>query len=232
MIDSKFTSELHSKYNIEFKNYSLLETAMTHSSYANEHQELNLDDYERLEFLGDAVLELTISEYLFKQFPNIPEGNLTRLRSNIVCTASFSKFAREIGIDQYIQLGKGEEKQGARNRDTLLEDVFEAFNGALYLDQGLDKVIDLLNKVVFPKIQAGAFSDQSDNKTLLQEQLQKDGAVSIEYRVLSETGHDHRKEFSVGLVVNGQMLAQGTGTNKKNAEESAAKTALEHLKKK
>ncbi|MGR3741667.1 ribonuclease III [Companilactobacillus sp. DQM5] len=229
MIDPEFTSRLHSEYNIEFKNHNLLETALTHSSYANEHQELNIDDYERLEFLGDAVLELTISEFLFKSFPDIAEGNLTRLRSAIVCTASFSRFSREVGIDKYIQLGKGEEKQGARNRDSLLEDVFEAFNGALYLDQGQAKVVEFLEKVVFPKIEAGEFSDKSDNKTLLQEKLQKDGSVDIEYRVISETGHEHEKKFSIGLVVNGKMIAQSEGNSKKSAEESAAKIALNKL---
>lgn len=229
MIDSKFTSELHDKYNIEFKNHELLETAMTHSSYVNEHQELSLNDYERLEFLGDAVLEITISEFLFKNFPNMPEGNLTRLRSAIVCTASFSKFSRSIGIDKYIQIGKGEERQGARQRDSLLEDVFEAFNGALYLDQGQEKVVEFLSKVVFPRIEAGEFSDRSDHKTLLQEKLQKDGSVDIEYRVISETGDEHDKEFTIALVVNNKTISTGVGGSKKRAEESAAKLALEQM---
>ncbi|GKQ42576.1 ribonuclease 3 [Companilactobacillus sp. RD055328] len=229
MIDSKFTSELHKKYNIEFQNHNLLETALTHSSYANEHQELKLEDYERLEFLGDAVLEISISEYLFKHFPEMPEGNLTRLRSAIVCTASFSKFSRIVGIDKYIQIGKGEERQGARQRDSLLEDVFEAFNGALYLDQGMEKVIEFLNMIVFPRIDAGEFSDRSDNKTLLQEKLQESGSVEIEYRVISETGNEHEKKFEIALVVNNKIVSTGTGTSKKKAEEHAAKQALNQM---
>lgn len=229
MLNPEFISKLSKEYNIEFKNNELLETALTHSSYANEHKELNIDDYERLEFLGDAVLELNVSEYLFKKFPNIPEGNLTRLRSSIVCTASFSRFSREMGIDKYIQIGKGEEKQGARQRDTLLEDVFEAFNGALYLDQGQEKVVEFLSGMIFPKIEAGEFSDRSDFKTRLQEELQKRGNVEIEYRVISEEGPAHDKEFEIELFVNNEKITSGNGNSKKHAEEDAAKNALERL---
>ena len=229
MIDRSLDILLKEKYDIEFKNRKLLESALSHSSYVHEHPKDNIEDYERLEFLGDAVLELSISEYLFKKYPDMPEGELTRLRADIVRTKSFAQFNRDIGLDQYIQLGKGEEKNGARNRDTLLEDTFEAFNGALYLDQGKDKVVELLNKVVFPKIDEGDFSANMDYKTKLQEVLQQNGSVSIEYEVEPGQSPDYGNEFKIDLKINGKKLSDGRGTNKKVAEQQAAKKALDQL---
>ena len=140
MVSTKFLKKLKDEYNVEFNNEKLLEEAFTHSSYSNEHPDAGIRDYEKLEFLGDAVLELAVSNYLYRHYPKLNEGELTRLRSNIVRTEGFSEFAIECGFQKEIHLGNGEEKAGARSRKTLLEDVFEAFNGALYLDQGMPAV--------------------------------------------------------------------------------------------
>ncbi|WP_099974897.1 ribonuclease III [Lactobacillus terrae] len=229
MLDQKFIDFIHREYGVIFNNISLLEQAMTHSSYSNEHRELGIGDYERLEFLGDAVLEINISKYLFDHFPELPEGKLTRLRSDIVRTDSLARFSRIVGIDKYLQVGRGEEKNGARQRNTLLEDIFEAFNGALYLDQGNEAVINFLSQVVFPHIESGEFSENTDFKTKLQEKLQENGEIDIEYNILDEVGPDHDKKFVIELVVDGKSLSKGTGYSKKHAEQMAAKAALEQL---
>lgn len=232
MVEQELIDILKNKYDITFKNQDLLEEALTHSSYANEHREMGVKDYERLEFLGDAVMEINVSDYIFRNYPDLPEGQLTRLRSSIVCTASFSQFDREVGLQKFIRLGNGEEKDGARERDTLLEDVFESFNGALYLDQGNDKVVEFLKKVVYPHIDSGEFTDDNDYKTELQEELQKNGDVNIDYEVLKEEGSDEDTEFTVQLVVNNHKLAIGSGHSKKSADQEAAKKQLDIMKKK
>lgn len=229
MVASEFVSELRNRYGIEFHDLTILDEAFTHSSYVNEHQELGLKDNERLEFLGDAVLELTVSDYLYRQYPDLPEGKLTRMRAAIVQTKSFSAFSKEAHFDQYIRLGKGEENAGARKRKTLLEDLFEAFNGALYLDQGREAVIDFVSKVIFPKIAAGQFDANMDHKTALQEFLQQDGEVNIEYQLISETGPAHARQFAVDVEAEGKVLGSGVGKNKKAAEQAAAQAALEQL---
>lgn len=222
----ELANELRLNYGIEFHDLSLLDEAFTHSSYVNEHRELKLKDNERLEFLGDAVLELTVSEHLYKRFPEFPEGKLTRLRASIVCTKGFSGFSREAHFDQHIRLGKGEEMMGARNRDTLLEDLFEAFNGALYLDQGKAAVVSFLEQLVFPKIDVGAFNQFTDYKTALQERLQVHGDVVIMYKTLAEDGPAHQRVFHVNVSADGKILGEGQGPSKKRAEQAAAKIAL------
>ncbi|KRN29633.1 rnc protein [Lactobacillus selangorensis] len=228
-MDAGLINELRDQYGIVFNDIALLDEAFTHSSYKNEHKELALKDNERLEFLGDAVLELTVSEYLYKKYPQLPEGKLTRLRAAIVQTKSFSSFSKEAHFDQYIRLGKGEEQAGARKRLTLLEDLFEAFNGALYLDQGKDAVVRFITQVIFPKIDAGDFSYALDHKTNLQEYLQRNGEVAIEYHVLSENGPDTAHRFKVDVEADGKVLGTGTGKNKKAAEQMAAAEALASL---
>lgn len=230
ILDAALVSELRARYGIEFQNLALLDEAFTHSSYVNEHRELGLRDNERLEFLGDAVMEITVSEYLYKKYPDWPEGKLTRLRAAIVCTKSFSNFAKEAHFDRYIRLGKGEEKNGARARATLLEDLFEAFNGALFLDQGRGAVVKFIEQIVFPKIEAGEFSDQTDYKTNLQEFLQHAGEVEIEYKLLAEVGPSHARQFEVDVMMGDRVLGSGVGRNKKAAEQAAAKAALAKLK--
>ena len=227
MVSTKFIQQLKTKYKIKFDNPKLLKEAFTHSSYANEHPDAKVRDYEKLEFLGDAVLELAISDYLYRNFPQLNEGELTRMRSNIVDTEGFADFAQKFGFPAEINLGHGEEKAGARSRKTLLEDVFEAFNGALFLDQGMKAVEHFLSLTVFPLIAAGKFDASRDYKTDLQELLQQDGPVKIEYEVLKEEQTPSR--FTVQLVVNGQALSQGKGHNKKAAEQEAAKVALNKL---
>ncbi len=226
MVSVAFKQNLKKKYGIKFNNEKLLEDAFTHSSYANEHP--GRKDYEKLEFLGDAVLELAVSDYLYRHFPRLNEGELTRMRSNIVRTEGFSEFAVECGFPEEINLGKGEEKAGARKRKTLLEDVFEAFNGALFLDQGMPAVQHFLHLTVYPLIAEGDFNASRDYKTELQERLQVNGPVKIEYQVISED--ESKPSFKVQLLVNGEKVSEGQGRNKKAAEQQAAQAALDKNK--
>lgn len=226
MVSVAFKQNLKKKYGIKFNNEKLLEDAFTHSSYANEHP--GRKDYEKLEFLGDAVLELAVSDYLYRHFPRLNEGELTRMRSNIVRTEGFSEFAIECGFPEEINLGKGKEKAGARKRKTLLEDVFEAFNGALFLDQGMPAVQHFLHLTVYPLIAEGDFNASRDYKTELQERLQVNGPVKIEYQVISED--ESKPSFKVQLLVNGEKVSEGQGRNKKAAEQQAAQAALDKNK--
>lgn len=226
-MDNQLTKELKENYNIVFHDLNLLEQAFTHSSYVNEHRNLQLSDNERLEFLGDAVLELMVSQYLFRLYPHLPEG--TKTRAAIVREDSLSKFAKECHFDQYVLLGKGEENSGGRTRPALLCDLFEAFLGALYLDQGFDTTHAFIEKVIFPKVKAGAFSHEMDHKTKLQEVLQKSGDVSIEYRLINEEGPAHERVFWIEVYVDDQLIGTGQGKSKKLAEQAAAENALAAL---
>lgn len=228
-MDNQFTKKLQEDYQVVFRDITLLEQAFTHSSYVNEHRNLSLSDNERLEFLGDAVLELLVSKYLYNRFPDIPEGKLTKLRAAIVREDSLSKFAKECHFDRYIQLGKGEEHSGGRNRPSLLCDLFESFLGALYLDQGLESVSAFLGRVIFPKVEEGAFSHEMDHKTKLQEVLQKAGDVDIDYHLIKEEGPAHDREFWSEVLLDGQRIGEGHGKSKKISEQNAAANALETL---
>lgn len=221
---------LHDNFQIDIKNYALFDEAFTHASYVNEHPKENLKYYERIEFLGDAVMQLCVSEYLFKRYPNLPEGKLSRLRAAMVCEDSFSKFAKECHFDEYIRLGKGEEKANARNRPSLLCDIFEAFIGALYLDQGKEMVVSFISKVIFPKLDMGWFDHFLDHKTELQELLQQDGDCEIEYQVLAAKGPDNAKQYYVAVLANQKELGRGMGHTKKAAEQAAANQALKELR--
>lgn len=174
---------LKNHFAIEFADKKLLETAFTHTSYANEHRLLKISHNERLEFLGDAVLQLLISEYLYKKYPKKPEGDLSKLRAMIVREESLAGFARDCQFDQFIKLGKGEEKSGGRNRDTILGDAFEAFLGALLLDKDVAKVKEFIYQVMIPKVEAGEFEMITDYKTHLQELLQVNGDVAIRFQI-------------------------------------------------
>ncbi|RDE28088.1 ribonuclease III [Parageobacillus thermoglucosidasius] len=222
--------ELQKKIGIFFTNEKLLIQAFTHSSYVNEHRKRPHEDNERLEFLGDAVLELTVSQYLFKKFPHMSEGELTKLRAAIVCEPSLVKFANALSFGELVLLGKGEELTGGRTRPALLADVFEAFIGALYLDQGMDAVMQFLGQTIFPKIDEGAFSHVMDFKSQLQELVQRDGIGVLEYSILEEKGPAHNKEFVSRVSLNGQELGIGVGKSKKEAEQHAAQMALQKLK--
>ncbi|MCD7033811.1 ribonuclease III [Metabacillus sp. GX 13764] len=211
---------------IHFQNEKLLHQAFTHSSYVNEHRKKPYEDNERLEFLGDAVLELTVSQYLYAKYPTMSEGDLTKLRAAIVCEPSLVSFANELSFGNYILLGKGEEMTGGRARPALLADVFEAFIGALYLDQGLQPVVSFLEKAVFPKINEGAFSHVMDFKSQLQELVQRDGKGPLEYKILQEKGPAHSREFVATVSLHGSILGTGVGRSKKEAEQHAAQEAL------
>nr|WP_235179190.1 MULTISPECIES: ribonuclease III [Bacillaceae] len=213
-----------------FNDEKLLKQAFTHSSYVNEHRRKPYEDNERLEFLGDAVLELTVSKYLFNKYPMMSEGELTKLRAAIVCEPSLVSFANDISFGKLILLGKGEEMTGGRQRPALLADVFEAFIGALYLDQGLEKVVQFLEQVVFPKINEGAFSHVMDYKSQLQELVQRDGIGVLEYQIMHEKGPAHNREFVSKVSLNNEELGIGSGKSKKEAEQRAAQIALSTLR--
>ncbi|WP_237026391.1 ribonuclease III [Lactobacillus sp. S2-2] len=228
-MDKQFKILLKNRFDIEFNDESLLDEAFTQGSYVNEHPNQNLKFYERLEFLGDAVYQLVVSDYIFERYPNLPQGRLTRLRAAMVNEHSFSQFARECQFENYIRLGKGEEKANARHRDSLLCDIFESFIGAVYLDQGMEKVVNFCNIVIFPKIDDGWFDEFFDHKTELQELVQKDGPVKIEYLLNEEKGPENNREFEVSLMVDNKELGVGFGHSKKEAEQKAAQKAIKEI---
>lgn len=218
------------KINIVFKNEQLLTQALTHTSYVNEHRNRKQKDNERLEFLGDAVLELAVSQYLFRNYPELKEGELTKIRANIVCEPSLEQFAKKIALNEYLLLGKGEENNGGRLKPSILSDAFEALIGAIYLDQGLEKVSSFLDQVIFANFDASAFSHVMDYKTALQELVQKKGEV-VTYEIVKEIGPAHSKEFVSHAIVDGEIVGIGKGKSKKDAEQRAAKEALNQYEK-
>lgn len=228
-VDKKF-KEFQQTIGITFQQEKILRQAFTHSSYVNEHRGNRFDDNERLEFLGDAVLELTISQYLFKNYPEMSEGEMTKLRAAIVCEPSLVRFANDLSFGKLVLLGKGEEMTGGRERPALLADAFEAFVGALYLDQGIDQVIFFFDKHIYPRISEGAFSHVMDFKSLLQEEVQRDRNGTIEYEIVEEKGPAHNREFIARVCLNGEAYAYGSGKSKKDAEQMAAEKALTKLK--
>lgn len=209
------------------KNPKLFEEAFTHRSYLNEAKQ-RISSNERLEFLGDSILSFAVSNYLYAKYPEFDEGTLTNLRSLMVNTKSLSETAKDLSMGQFLKLSKGEEESKGRENATLLENSFEAYIGALFLDGGLLSVTKFLEKVLFPKIQnlvdKKAFKDP---KSLLQEKIQAGKQNSPVYKVLEEAGPAHAKIFKVGVYVGGKKIGEGTGKSKQIAEESAAKTALE-----
>ncbi|MDR0297868.1 MAG: ribonuclease III [Streptococcaceae bacterium] len=217
---------LKRNYALEFQDLSLLMTAFTHSSYQNEMRLPKTANNERLEFLGDAALEVVISKYLFEAYPEMPEGELSKLRSQIVRSESLAEFSRRCGFDAFLLLGNGEEKSGGRNRDTNLENLFEAFLGAVLMDRGMAAVETFLARVVLPTIEARTFEAVTDYKTALQEVLQAKGDTEIVYRVVDEVGPAHDKLFVVEVVENESVLGRGEGKSKKAAEQQAAQDAF------
>ncbi|MEF2965262.1 ribonuclease III [Paenibacillus sp. M1] len=222
--------QLQQKLQLAFQNKQLLKQAFTHASYVNEHRFSQHEDNERLEFLGDAVLELTVSEHLYRIFPDRPEGELTKLRAAIVCEPSLVKFAENLEFGKYVLLGKGEELTGGRTRPALLADVFESFVGALYLDQGLEAVTAFLHRHVFSQISLDGKLQTTDYKTELQELTQHHNMGALEYRIIEERGPAHEREFVSEVFMDGRGLGRGTGRSKKEAEQQAAAVALERLK--
>jgi ribonuclease-3 len=222
--------QLQHKLQITFNDEKLLRQAFTHSSYVNEHRKNVFQDNERLEFLGDAVLELGISQYLYRNNPEMAEGEMTKLRASIVCEPSLVHFANDLQFGELILLGKGEEMTGGRNRPALLADVFEAFIGSLYLDQGFDVVLGFLEHYVYPKITEGAFSHAMDYKSQLQEFVQSNRSGNIEYLIVEEKGPAHNKEFVAQVIIQNKIAGIGYGRTKKESEQRAAKKALDQYK--
>lgn len=204
-----------------FTDKALLRQAMTHSSYANEHRAQKMKDNERLEFLGDAVLEVISSEFLFGEYPDMPEGDLTKLRASIVCEPTLALCAREIQLGDYLMLGKGEERTGGRGRDSIVSDAMEALIGAIYLDGGFANAKEFVNRFIMTDIEHKKLF--YDSKTILQEIVQRDHkGAEITYRLVSEEGPDHNKKFVVDLLIGGCLEGQGQGRTKKAAEQEAA----------
>ena len=225
-------AELALAHNIHYHDVSLLEEALTQANYINEHPNYTGRDYQRLEFLGDAVMQQSTAVYLFKRYPDWDEGRLTELRISMVQTRAFAALSRELHLDQYVQLGRGEELSGARNRDSLLEDLWEAFIGALYLDQGQEVVMNFLSEIMFTKIDEGFYDQFVDYKSKLQEHLQRHGSVKIAYTKLSERPVENNEQiFTVEVSVNEQALATGEGKSTKEAEKAAARAAYQTLTK-
>lgn len=216
---------IEEKLQLSFEDDKILIQAFTHSSYANENKLSALEHNERLEFLGDAVVEVVISDYLFHNFLQWPEGKLTRLRAQLVCEQMLSTLAKDCGFDKLVLLGKGEENSGGRNRPALLCDVFEAFVGALYLLKGIEVARAFVLSQIIPKIQEQQETLFMDYKTLLQEELQKNGNVSIRYDIIREEGLAHDKIFESTVSLNGKVIGQGIGKNKKEAQQQAARNA-------
>lgn len=222
-------SELEKNICYEFKNKSLLKQAMSHSSFINEMKRSGMESYERLEYLGDAVLELISSEFLFHEYPDISEGRLTKLRASIVCEFTLSSVARMLHFGDYVLLSKGEAMTGGRNRDSILCDLFESVLGAIYLDGGMEPAKRYVTTFLLTDIEHKSLF--YDAKTTLQEMVQKDGKGVVTYKQISESGPDHNKCFVMDVLVDGVRLAQGSGSSKKNAQQMAAYEAILKLKK-
>ncbi|HDG2797815.1 TPA: ribonuclease III [Staphylococcus aureus] len=213
-----------------YQNIDLYQQAFSHSSFINDFNMNRLDHNERLEFLGDAVLELTVSRYLFDKHPNLPEGNLTKMRATIVCEPSLVIFANKIGLNEMILLGKGEEKTGGRTRPSLISDAFEAFIGALYLDQGLDIVWKFAEKVIFPHVEQNELLGVVDFKTQFQEYVHQQNKGDVTYNLIKEEGPARHRLFTSEVILQGEAIAEGKGKTKKESEQRAAESAYKQLK--
>ena len=225
---SKDILALQERIGYRFCDESLLVRALTHSSYANEHGVGRIASNERLEFLGDSVLSLTVCDYLYNTYPELPEGQLTVLRKNLVCQRALAEYATRIGLGAYLLLGRGEERDG-RDKPKILEDAFEALLGAWYLDSGsLSRVRDFVLPFVKEELQklSNAVLPLEDYKTLLQQYVQQMPGEELRYETIKETGPDNAKTFTVRVLINSNDFGTGTGSSKKEAEQRAAAEAL------
>lgn len=212
----------------EFNNKELIITALTHSSYANENRKDKVKYNERLEFLGDSVLGMVTAKHLFSHFPDMPEGQMSKMRAELVCEQSLETVAKELHIGDYLRLGKGEELSGGRERKSILADAVESVIAALYLDSGLELAESFINKYILSKIETGSYVIK-DYKTLLQELVQKKSGQIIKYELIGESGPDHNKIFTSAMFLNDKLMGEGSGKSKKEAEQMAAKKAMEVL---
>lgn len=211
-----------------FQNRDLLKQALTHSSFTNEQKIMKKKNYERLEFLGDAVLELVSSEFLFLEHQDVPEGELTKLRASMVCEPSLAFCARDLELGKFIRLGKGEEGTGGRERDSITSDVMEAVIGAIYLDGGMEPARTFINRFVLSDLEDKQLF--YDSKSTLQEIVQGKLKKDFRYELLEESGPEHNKTFRVSVLVEEERLGEGTGRTKKAAEQQAAYKALLRLR--
>ena len=217
--------KLQEYFHLDFDNKQLLKTALTHSSYANEH---NCESNERLEFIGDAVLDIMMGKYLYDKFPRFNEGNLTKTRAKNVCESALVEYAKVCELNKYLLLGKGEEKSNGRNRTALQADAFEALIGAVYMDKGLGECYKIFDKVVIPTVEEDREDNFVDYKSYLQELVQSDKR-SLEYRIIDELGPSHSKTFVTRVYMDEILMGEGEGKTKKEAEQNAAEMALKKL---
>lgn len=223
----KFAARLNERLNLSFSNLSLLTAALTHSSYVNEHRG-DAEDNERLEYLGDAALDLVVGEWAYVHFPKAGEGNLTKIRAHLVRNENLAKFAQAIGLGEALRFGRGEKLSGGNRRERVLGSAFEALLGAIYLDAGLEKVKDFLLPFIAPSLET-ILDEIDDPKSQLQELAQAEKMGTLVYRVVGAEGPDHARIYSVQAEINGKIIGRGSGTSKANAEREAAKNALENL---
>lgn len=221
-------AELEERIGYVFCNKELLKQAVTHTSYTNEQKINKQKHYERLEFLGDAVLELLASRFLFEQYPDKPEGQLTKMRASMVCEPALAFCAKDLELGQFLRLGKGEEGSGGRERNSIVADVMEAIIGAIYLDGGLEKADEYVHRVLFSDLENKQLF--FDSKSNLQEYIQAQHESDFAYELLDEIGPEHDKLFIVGVMLGGTLLGKGSGKTKKAAEQQAAYEALLKLR--
>ena len=220
--------DLEAAIGYRFQNISLLQNALTHSSYANERWHNSLLSNERLEFLGDSILGMLVAEYLYRNFPDRPEGELTRMRADMVCEKTLAAAANRIGLGGHLLLGHGEEQCGGRNRDSILADAVESVIAACFLDGGLDAALQFVQKFIFVEVPVTKLHNV-DYKTQLQELVQQKKNQVLSYVLVGESGPDHDKQFIVEVSLNGTMVGKGSGRSKKRAEQDAARVAIEKL---
>ena len=221
---------LEQKLNYTFRDRQLLSEALNHSSYANEHRNAHIRSNERLEFLGDSVLGFVTAEFLFLQHPDLPEGDLTRIRAALVCEQSLHEVAQKLELGKYLKLGKGEEAGGGRTRTSILADATEAVFAAVYLDGGMAAASSLIHRVLLEAEKEEVVEERrKDYKTALQELVQRQANQDLTYRMAGETGPDHNKTFVAEVLLNGELIGTGTGHSKKEAEQDAAGAALAKL---
>ena len=221
---------LEERLGYTFQDRKRLEGALYHSSYANEHRSLGIHSNERLEFLGDAVLGLVTADYLFRKHPDLPEGDLTRIRAALVCEQSLHEVAQKLDLGSYLKLGKGEEAGGGRHRPSILADATEAVFAAVYLDGGITAASELIHRVLLDVEREEVVEERRrDYKTLLQEHIQRKAGQELTYCMVREEGPDHAKTFVTEVRLNGAAIGEGSGHSKKESEQMAAKSALEKL---
>ncbi len=220
--------DLEEAIGYHFQNITLLQNALTHSSYANERWHDALASNERLEFLGDSILGMTVAEYLYRTFPNRPEGELTKMRADMVCEATLANVANRIGLGAHLLLSHGEEQGGGRSRSSILADAMESVLAASYLDGGFEAVRGIIGRLILSEVPVKKMHN-ADYKTTLQELIQQKKNQTLSYALIGETGPDHDKSFQVEVSLNGAVVGVGSGSSKKRAEQDAARAAIESL---